>query len=468
MTRWLMLSGFLWLMVALSGCVDERIRFDDAVLVLKDVTVIDGTGQPPLPEQTVVVREDRIVAIGKAGDFVFGDAAEVLDLPGRYLLPGFIDMHAHVTILPGEDGRLIPHYDRAASEQVLRTLMAFGVTTARNPAAPTADGVELREAVAGGEVLGPRIFTAGTVLDRGTRPFGPFVATPTEEAVREEVQKQAAAGVDFIKVYAGLPPRLVEVAVEEAHAHGLRVIGHMQRTTWTDAARFGIDAITHGAPWSPEYLDEGPRAGYRPTMKGRIYWLENLDLDGPQIEEMLTALAENNVTIDPTLIAYHTKFWGDDPRYLNHPEHHLAPAMIVEGWRQGTFTFDWTGDDYTRAKAAWPKVLGLTKRLFDRGILLTAGSDLPNPWVIPGVSFHEELQLLADAGIPPLDVLQIATANGARALGIDAEAGTIEVGKRADLVVLAANPIDDIRNTRSIEWVMLGGVAFKPERLLAE
>ena len=111
-------------------------------------------------------------------------------------------------------------------------------------------------------------------------------------------------------------------------------------------------------------------------------------------------------------------------------------------------------------------MLGLTKRLFDRGILLTAGSDLPNPWVIPGVSFHEELQLLVDSGIPPLDVLRIATINGATALGIDDETGTVEVGKRADLVVLTANPLDDIANTRSIEWVILGGVTLKPDALL--
>ena len=160
--------------------------------------------------------------------------------------------------------------------------------------------------------------------------------------------------------------------------------------------------------------------------------------------------------------------WGDDPRYLNHPEHHLVPPMILDGWQAGTFTSDWTAEDYARAKAAWPKVLGLTKRLFDRGILLTAGSDLPNPWVIPGVSFHEELHLLADTGIPLLDVLRIATTNGATALGIDDEVGTVAVGKRADLVVLTANPLEDIQHTRSIEWVMLGGVSFKPDSLLAE
>jgi len=155
-------------------------------------------------------------------------------------------------------------------------------------------------------------------------------------------------------------------------------------------------------------------------MKGRIYWLEHLDLDGSEIDAMLTAPAERGVTIDPTLITYPTKFRGNDPRYLAHPEQALVPPPILDGWRQGTFTSGWTEADYRRAQAAWPKVLGLTKRLFDRGVLLTAGSDLPNPWVIPGVSFH---------------------------------------------VVLRANPLDDIRNTRSIAWVIQGGMLFKPDSL---
>lgn len=450
--------------VLLAGCRDERMRFDGTHLVLEGVTVIDGTGRPPMPGQAVVLQGDRIVAVGDWDDFVYDESTEVIELAGRYLLPGFIDMHAHVTILPVKNGGHVPHYDRAVSEQVLRTLLAFGITTVRNPAAPTTDGVELREAVANGEVIGPRIFTAGSALNRGTQ--GPFVAVLSEESVREEVRRQAEAGVDFVKVYAALPPRLVEVAVEEAHAHGLRVIGHMQRTTWTQAARFGIDALTHGAPWSPAYLPEEKRAGY--PMQGRIYWLEHLDLDGPQIDSMLTALVEHGVTIDPTLIAYHTKFWGDDPRYLNHRDSSLVPEMIRDGWRQSAFTSDWTEEDYRRAKAAWPTVLGLTKRLFDRGVLLTAGSDLPNPGVIPGVSFHEELQLLTDTGIPPLDVLQIATANGAVALGINDETGTVEPGKRADLVVLTANPLVNIHNTRAIEWIILGGTLLKPDSLLSE
>ncbi|HMB91014.1 MAG TPA: amidohydrolase family protein [Rhodothermales bacterium] len=457
----------LLILLLLLSCQDPRTPVAGSALVLLGVTVIDGTGHPPQPNRTVVIQDDRIVAIDSAGTFAFSEETEVLDLAGYFLLPGFIDMHAHVTILPTkEDGTLARSYDRVASEQVLRMLLAAGITTVRNPAAPTEDGIALREAIAAGEIAGPRIFTAGRALNRVAGSFGPFVATPDEEQVREVVRRQAAAGVDFVKVYGALPPALVEVAIDEAHAHGLHVIGHMQRTSWTQAARFGIDAITHGAPWSAAYLPEALQDSYRGTMKDRIVWLENIDLDGPAIQEMLDALAEHHVTIDPTLIAYHTKFWDQDPRYRANPDLSSVPTPIREGWQRSTFTSDWTDAAFERAQAAWPKMLDLTRRLHERGILLTAGSDLPNPWVIPGVSFHQELLLLNEAGIPSMDVLQIATCHGAIALGVDDEVGTIAVGKRADLVVLAADPLMDIRNTQAVNLVLKNGTPYHPATLL--
>ena len=143
-------------------------------------------------------------------------------------------------------------------------------------------------------------------------------------------------------------------------------------------------------------------------------------------------------------------------------------SLVLEGWQRGTFISDWSQSDYQRAKAAWSKILGLTKMLYDRGVTITAGSDFPNPWVIPGVSLHEELSLLVDAKIPPLQVIKIATLNGATALGLEREIGSVEKGKRADLVVLTADPSKEIRNTRLIEWVILGGRLLTPESMLAE
>jgi len=288
-----------------------------------------------------------------------------------------------------------------------------------------------------------------------------------EAAIRKEIRWQAAAGVDFIKVYSSMTPELVRIAVEEAHAHGLRVIGHLQRTTWTQAAELGIDAVTHAASWSPEILSEADRAGYEQSLFGRVYWLEHLDLKSPEVTSMAEALVRHRVTIDPTLIAMHTKFWGNDPRYTQHPQLGLAPEAFRRGWPTGSFTASWTDDQYRQAQSQWPKLSGLTKLLFDRGVLLTVGTDTPTPWIIPGVSFHEEMALLADAGIPLKDVLRMATANGAKALGKEKSIGAVEAGMRADLVVLRANPLADIKNTREIETVIQGGRIYEPGKLLA-
>src|SRR5262249_44656471 len=153
------------------------------------------------------------------------EGATVVDLSGRWLIPGLIDAHAHVTILePGPNGRLQDHDDRPVSQRVLRLLLANGITAVRNPAAPAGDGVALRAEVAAGRAIGPRIVTAGESLNRPLPGLdGPAVGVATEAQVKREIDRQAAVGVDLIKVYATLPPDLVRAAIEAAHAHGLKV-----------------------------------------------------------------------------------------------------------------------------------------------------------------------------------------------------------------------------------------------------
>ncbi len=454
-------------LAVLLGCDEGSVRSEDH-MALVGVTVIDGLGNPPVPNQVVLLRGGRIVEVAAEDGYEPPRGARVIDLAGKYLMPGLIDMHAHVTILPmGEDGHAARSMDREASERAVQTLLAFGITTVFNPAAPAEDAVALREAVAAGDLLGPRIVTAGNPLNRTAPPFGPFVATPDEDSVRSEVQRQAGLGVDAIKVYSALSPELVGVAIEEAHAAGKRVVGHLQRTTWTQAAELGIDAVTHAAPWSAAYLPEAEREGYKGSILDRLDWLEMVDFDGPEIQEMITALAERGIPVDPTLIVMHTKFWGDDPRHRENPELGLAPAVSREAWQRGTFVDDWTPEDFARARELWPRLLELTRRLHEGGVPLTAGSDLPNPWVIPGVGLHQELRLLGDAGIPPLEVLKIATHNGAVALGLEDEIGSVEAGKVANLLVLASDPTAALINTRAISHIFLNGVFVDPSAVLS-
>jgi hypothetical protein len=275
--------------------------------------------------------------------------------------------------------------------------------------------------------------------------------------------------VDFIKLYSGVGPELLRLAVVEAHAQRLRVIGHLQRTSWTEAAEAGIDFLTHAGNWHEAYVVPARRAAYERlggTMRARISWLEWLDLDGPAVDSMISALREHRVSVDPTLVAYHTKFWWRDSIYQRDPDVAIVPE-VLENWRVlGMPTRDWSRGEFDRAQAAWPRMLALVARLQREGVHLTTGSDLASPWVIPGVALHQELALLVSAGIPPAEVLRMATHNGAEALRLLPETGTIEPGKRADLVVLDADPLRDIRNTRRIRYVMLGGKLLRPEELL--
>ena len=246
--------------------------------------------------------------------------------------------------------------------------------------------------------------------------------------------------------------------LKQAHRRGIRVIGHLQSTTWTEAARMGIDFIAHAAPWAPEYLPPAARPAYQPSMFGRIYWLEHLDLNSPAVQEMIATLVEHHVSVDPTLMAFRTKFWGDDPRYTDNPRRAATPPKLWAGFARRSNTADWTPGQYRAARAQWPKLPALVKLMYDRGVLLTAGTDTPFPWIVPGVSFHEELRLLAEAGIPAAAVVRMATINAG--LALKQNIGSVEPGKEADLVVLAANPLESVQNTERIEIVIKAGHVY--------
>jgi imidazolonepropionase-like amidohydrolase len=391
-------------------------------VILEGATLIDGTGALPKSNTTIVIDGNRIVFVSNntADNFDLDfSAANRVNLTGKFIIPGLFDMHAHVGNV------LKDSYNQSESEYALRMLLTHGITTIRNPGGPTEQSVALRDNVSEGRIVGPQIFTAGQLLNTPQIPV-PFVEkrVQTEQDVRQEVRTQVVGGVDYIKLYVGLTPDLVKAAIDEAHFYGKKVIGHLYMTSWTDAANLGIDALTHGVPVSPFLLSEADQqkfleSGDHPF--NHLLWLDLVDLNGPEINNMISALVNNDIPVDPTLDIYEIITKESQYQYL------------------------------------WPKVLQLTKMLYDNGVLILSGTDIPNFDLVSGASLHHELEILVEAGIPPLEVIKIATRNGAQALGIEEDAGTIESGKQADMIILSDSPMDNISNTKKIEVVVNNG-----------
>ncbi len=442
-------------LLALCGCAATELPVGDR-LVLQHATVIDGTGAGPRDDVTIVIQGGRIESIesGNGGQSLVAD--RVIDLRGRWVVPGFIDTHAHVS----NEFRF----------EILRTLLAFGITTIRNPAAPSETGVRTREQVASGEIVGPRIFTAGpyiTVnpLDRRIRS-GVAVHVDTDADVREEVKRQAASGVDYIKVYRSLPSELVTAAIEEAHTHGIKVIGHLGRTSWIEAARAGIDGFVHSFPGMLPLRGEDLANLSRAEYERR--WRPTLALRRREMDTLVATLLDGRLEVNPTLVMTETLRFSDDPGVLERLEPSFAPKEMAAAWRAEShpYTREQTAEDFKEMQAGFPTILEVVRLFHQRGVLLTAGTDVGNPWITPGVSFHRELELLVRAGIDPLDVLSIATRNGAEVLGVLDEVGTIEPGKIADLVVLLADPLARISDTRRIDLVIQRGEVLQPDTLI--
>ena len=455
------IASALALVLACAACGEPaEVLVGERLLVLEGATLIDGTGAEPREDSVIVVDGDRILRVGSAGDFQFPDSARQRDVSGQFVLPGFIDMHVHV-------------HPEARIETV-EALLEFGVTTIRSPGAAQSAGVELRDRIAAGQVRGPRMITGAAFIDGSPSRFDWTVPVTTPDEMQDVVRQQAAAGADMVKLYWDVTPELVAAAVEEAHALGLKVAGHIRATSWTQAARLGIDALVHSGGEGPtwELVPERHRAQLRALPYPEYYarWLELVELDGELMNSLITALVTNDVTVDPTLVVMESLYFGDDPKVLEQLEPQRAPPSVVAlwgpDWRQrNPFVFTnpmGIARAFTSGKEVFPVALQIVRRLHEGGVRLTAGSDLGMPWITPGVSLHRELELLVQAGIDEADVIVMATRNGSEGLSLEDRLGTVEAGKLADLVVLTADPLSDIRNSRSVAAVYKAGELLYP------
>jgi imidazolonepropionase-like amidohydrolase len=426
-------------------------------LVLTHVTVIDATGAPPKQDMTLVITGNRISALGTTGKLKIPKAAQAVDARGKFLIPGLWDMHVHVFNNPS---------GRPPNNWYFPLFMANGVTSVREMWTKLESMKyvsEWRQEFAQGKFVGPRIAAVGTTLD-GPAPKWPntdMVATP--EQARQMVRRIKVAGVDFVKVYDKLGRDEYFAIADEAKKQGLPFAGHVP---------FAVDAgeASDAGQRSMEHLNmllESCSTEEEELQKAEATWndentKEMLDtFDGQRCRRLFTKLAANHTWQVPTLVENRRYFDADVGHVIGDPRLRYIPAEEQGTWkpylvRQTNLT---NREKYLRERE-WEARLNLVAEMRKAGVQFLAGTDVGNSYIFPGFSLHDELTLLVTAGLTPMEALQSATRNPAIFLGKLKEFGTIQNGKLADLVLLDANPLEDIRNTQKIRAVILNGRLF--------
>jgi enamidase len=425
-------------------------------LALVGGTVIDGTGAPPRPQCTVLIRGDRIVAVGP--NLRLPDRAIKIDVAGKTILPGLVDMHGHLYANTG--GEVRNEFSAYA-----RLYLAGGVTTVFSPGDfDPAGTIDFRDRVNLGQEVGPRILTAGPYFDHSPSKVGFIkgVHSPAEATQLFDVWK---GRIDAVKVYRSITePELVAV-IDAAHRAGKRVVGHLESVTATRAIELGIDGLEHGLFAMSElaHLDSKGFPGTEFMTE-----LANLDLDGPGMRNLIAAIAERRVVIDPTTVTFQSLLPEFEPVTLDWKKY-VAPTVGPNVDRDFAWFQRLIEDEGPRwpvaARAALRKQGQFVKAIHDRGGIVVAGTDPVGLNLTPGYGIHREIANLVAAGLSPVEAIKAATYNAALALHREKDLGTIETGKIADLVVVSGNPAHSIEDIGRTELVIAGGIRFDPAEL---
>lgn len=432
------------------GC---RPKEPDGVALL-GATLIDGSGGPALPDAAVVVRRGRIESVGTRGGFQLPARTTEVNLTGRWIIPGLIDSHAHV------------------AEWSLPRYLAWGVTTVRDLHGGLNQALALRAKVNGGDLPGPRVYTAGAMVDGLPATYPDALGSNRPADARKAVDRLVNSGVDLIKVYTRIDPPLMSALLDEAKTFNLRVTGHLGLTDAVSAAKAGISGIDHLSGVPEAALPSAASlyaAHYRSFFAGWTAFERSwAGLDSAALARVAAELAKRKVTVIPTLVLHETYSRLDDSTVLQDSVLRAVPAIEQRRWNLPDMIAraQWTPNDFPAFRKS-RRGQDLFLRLFHRaGGVIAAGTDAANQLLVPGYGEHQEMALLVGAGLSPREAILTATRNGALLLGVDS-LGLIAPGKVADLVVLKADPQSDIRNTLAIERVMSRGQMFSPDSIRA-
>ncbi len=441
----------------LSRQVQEFVSVNAPIVALTNARVIDGTGAPARENQTVVIVDGVIREIGGRGSVDVPAEATELDLTGKTLVPGFVMLHEHM-FYPAGDG----NYNELAFS-FPRLYLAGGATTIRTGGSmhPYAD-LNLKRAIDAGLVPGPKMNVTGPYLEGPGLPILGVKALRGPDDARNMVAYWADEGVESFKAYMHISRAELGAAIEAAHRRGLKVTGHLCSVTYREAADLGIDNLEHGFVASSDFVQDKQEDRCPPgTAVQRS--LMDVDVDDPQVRDLIQHLVRRGVALTSTLTVFETFTPGRPPASTG-----ALDAMLPT-----------SRDQYLRRRAQiavqtqspwsslFQKAMQLELAFARAGGLLVVGTD-PTGYggVVAGFANQRAITLLVEAGFSAVEAISIATLNGARYLGVADRVGTIEVGKQADLAVVRGNPAAAIRDIGNVELVFKDGVGYDSAKLI--
>jgi imidazolonepropionase-like amidohydrolase len=463
-----MKSLLIALLLLLAPLASSQQPPNSDTLAITHVTIINLNGEHSQPEMTVLIHGGKISAIGKTGQSQIPANATQFDGTAKFLIPGLWDMHVHI---------LTPERD-------FPMFIANGVLGVRNMGAVPKDVFQWKADVASGRVLGPRMVACGPVVD-GPHPAHPehAISVTTADDGRRAVASLKEMGADFVKVYDGLSRDAYFAIVQESKRVGLPFAGHVPGSiSQEEASNAGQRSIEHGIAALPtldyEKNKPAPTGYFEEAMRTKNFSLipegiakeGNAELDhfSPQrTEELYKTFVKNGTYLTPTRVVDRGLTFIDDLSKQEDPRLQYVPASMRE---------DWKPQNGMLTRYRTPAYIAFRKRKYDMttkqmliahrlGVAFLAGTDVSAAYTYPGFSLHDELALFVEAGFTPLESLRTATVNPAQFFGMTDSMGSIEVGKTADLVVVDANPLADISNTKRISAVIVEGRLLKKSNL---